>query len=238
MIQFNLLPDVKLAFLKARRTKRLVIMISSLIAIVSLVIFIALLVYVDVVQKQHLNSLSSSISSEQRQLGSTGNLDKVLTIQNQLNALPNLDAQKPAVTRLFGDLIAVTPAAASISQLSITFTSPQGSANNDTLQIEGNADSLLTINQYVDTLKFTVYNDSDSTSPADPYAFTNVVLSSYGIQSTGDSFNISLNFNPAIFNIRDNKVTLHVPQETTTRSITQLPTDLFQKNPSSSNGGA
>jgi hypothetical protein len=212
-------------------------MISSLIAIVSLVVFIMLLVYVDVVQKQHLNSLSRSITSEQNQLGSTGNLDKVLTIQNQLDALPDLDAHKPAVTRLFGDLIAVTPAAASISQLQITFTSTQGSTSNNTMQIEGNADTLLTINQFVDTLKFTVYNDSDSTSPTDPYAFTNVVLTSYGIQSTGDSFNISLNFNPAIFNIRDNKVTLHVPNKTTTRSITQLPTDLFQKNPSSSNGG-
>jgi hypothetical protein len=81
MIEFNLLPDVKLAFIKTRRTKRLVILTSGVLSVAALVIFVFLLFYVDVIQKQHVDSLGSNITKEQSLLGNTGNLDKTLTIQ-------------------------------------------------------------------------------------------------------------------------------------------------------------
>ena len=157
MIEFNLLPDVKLAFIKTRRTKRLVILVSVVLSAAAIVIFVFLLFYVDVIQKQHVDSLGSNITKEQSLLGNTGNLDKTLTIQNQLETLPTLDAAKPAATRLFQYLVEVTPASASISQVSIGFGSANGATANS-LTLGGNADSLITINQYVDTLKFTTFN--------------------------------------------------------------------------------
>jgi hypothetical protein len=235
MIQLNLLPDVKLDFIKARRTKRLVILISSVLALVSLVVFIALLGYTDIIQKHHLNTLSANINIERSELNNISNLDKILTVQNQLTTLPTLDAEKPAATRLFQDLVGVTPAAASISQISVNFSGSNASGSTNSMEIEGNADSLTTVNQYVDTLKFTTYSDGSSAASSD--AFSDVVLSSFGLQtSTGASYTISLNFNPVIFDI-SKSITLHVPANmTTTRSITQLPTDLFQKI-SNTNGG-
>ena len=229
MIQFNLLPDVKLSFLKAKYTKRLVILVSSVAAIASLVVFIFLLVYVDVLQKHHLDGLSSNIASEQSQLGDTSNLNKILTIQNQLESLPNIDSEKPAATRLFQDLVDVTPASASISQVSVDFTA-------DTMTLEGSADSLDTVNAYVDTLKFTTY--SGGTTGTNPNAFSNVVLTSFGLQTgKGASYTINCSFDPTIFNIDDSNIALIVPNKTTTRSITQQPTDLYQKRTSSSSGG-
>ncbi len=236
MIQFNLLPDVKLEFIRTKRLKRLVILSSVLIAAVCLVIFIFLFTYVDVVQKAHLNSLSSQISTDQTQLGNTNNINKILTIQNQLQSLPTIDGEKPAAARLFNDLVAVTPASASIYQVSVNFPS-------NTISIQGTADTLTTVNQYVDTLKFTTFTLG---STSNKNAFSNVVLSSFGLSTnktgnnpnSGASFTIDLDFNPTIFNYRDSNVLLVVPNETTTRSITEQPTDLFQKSPSSTKGGS
>lgn len=226
MIQFNLLPDVKLAFIRAQRIKRLVIFVSVLLTIAALLIFIVLFSYVDIIQKKHLSDLNANIKTNQHQLlGSTNtNLNKILTIQNQLDALPALDQQKPVTTRLFDDMTKVTPAKASLSQITIDFT-------KYTMDIQGNADSLTTVNKFVDTLKFTTYRSGQSDSPA----FSSVVLTSFGLQSgKGANFTIDLSFDPAIFNSANSGNLTVPPNYITTRSITQQP--LFKNNPLITNG--
>src|ERR1700685_4322347 len=135
MIEFNLLPDVKLEYVKTRRIERLVIASSLLAAIVALVVFIFLVVFVDVLQKKHLSDINSDINTSSAQLQAVPSLNKILTIQNQLQALPALHDQKPLSSRLFSYMTQLTPANATISSLNVDFM-------QHTLTIAGNADSL------------------------------------------------------------------------------------------------
>lgn len=226
MIQFNLLPDVKLDFIKSRRIQGLVITISTLLIAVSLAVLILLYIYVVIIQKNHINNLSSKITSSSQLISSNTNLNKILTIQNQLQSLPSLDNAKPATTQILPDINQLTPATATISSSTVDLT-------NDTGSIQGNADSVSTVNTFVDTLKFTNYTVGKS---AAKNAFSNVVLSTFAenTSTSGVSYTITFSFDPLIFSGTE-AATLDVPQIITTRSITQQPTDLFLGKSTGSN---
>lgn len=224
MIQFNLLPEVKRQYVRARRNKRSVMLIALLVSGVAVAIFVLLFLSVQIFQKKYSRDLSNDIKTETKKLQDTPDLDKILTIQNQLNSLPDLHAQKPVTTRIFGYLKQVTPAKVSISSASIDFDA-------HSLSLTGSADAISTVNKFVDTLKFTTYKTADG---KEANAFTDVVLSSFGKDAKGASYNISLSFDGAIFDSASD-VTLNVPaNKITTRSQTEKPEDLFQplSNPS------
>ena len=144
MIQFNLLPDVKLQYIKSQRTKRLVMVVSLVAAAVSITLVTVLFLTVQVAQKKHLTDLSGDIAKQTKTLNSTEDLNKILTIQNQLNSLTTLHQKKPVASRLFGYIQQVTPVQASIAKLDIDFSL-------NTLTISGSADTLLVANQFADT---------------------------------------------------------------------------------------
>jgi Tfp pilus assembly protein PilN len=226
MIQLNLLPDVKLYYIKAQRQRRLVISVSVLVT-GSAVVLLLLLLSVNGLQKKHINDLTKDIKEENSQLEDKPDIDKVLTVQNQLQSLTDLHDAKPAAARVFDYLNQVTPASVSITTLNIDFT--QGTAT-----ITGTSDSLSNVNKYVDTLKYVTYTTEDSNKAAP--AFSNVVLSSFGL-STGTkdasqaaSFTITLSYDKTIFDITQ-KVKLTVPSATATRSQVNQPSDLFKTTP-------
>lgn len=225
MVQLNLLPDIKLEYVRARRTQRLVAAISILASTVMLAIFIVLLLFVDVAQKKNLSDLDKDIKKYSTQLTSTPDLNRILTVQNQLNSLPNLDSQKPTASRLFDYLTQLTPDQASINNLQADYT-------QNTMTITGTADSLDIVNTYVDTLKFTKYQIKGNTDQ--PKAFSNVVLSSFNRDSHEATYTITLTFDPAIFSVT-NEVTLTVPHIITTRSEIDKPKDLFTAKPTGGN---
>lgn len=224
MIQFNLLPDIKLQYVKARKTKRTVILISSMIAVISLSIFAVLFVNVNFFQQAHLKNLKSDISSSKKELMKIDDLSKILTVQSQLNSLPGLHEKKPAAIRLLGFIQQVTPANSSISQLSTNFT-------DKTMKIEGSADSLATVNTFVDTLKFTDFSVEGEDQPSDDSkkAFSDVVLSTFAVNSANQSdknkvvsYTITLKYSEEIF-MGDKNVSLVVANKITTRSETEKP---------------
>jgi len=232
MIELNLLPDIKLDYIKTQRTRRLVFTVSVLVTAAAVALLV-LLLGVDGLQKKHLSDLNRDITSETSKLKGEPNINQILTVQNQLNSLTKLHASKPAASRTFDYLAAVTPATVSINNFSIDFT-------KNTINIAGGADALSSINQYVDTLKYTTYtsNNNKNGSPA----FSNVVLSSFGLSGGQDksqaaSYTITLAYDKSIFDITQ-EVKLTVPSVVTTRSGVQQPTDLFKSAPAPvSNGG-
>jgi Tfp pilus assembly protein PilN len=225
MIQFNLLPDVKLEYIKAQRTRRLVISVTILVTVASMAI-LGLVLSVGALQKKHLSDINHDVSSESSKLTSTPQINRILTVQNQLASLTQLHDQKPAASRMFDYLNQITPNVVSITSFNIDM-------NADTASITGSADALSSINQYVDTLKFTKYQvKGDSSTTA---AFSAVVLSSFGLNNTAAagsanaqpaSYTITLSYDPKIFDIT-NTVSLIVPQIISTRSEVDQPTDLF-----------
>jgi len=202
MLQFNLLPDVKLEYVKTQRTKHLLTLLSFAASAAGLALLVLSATTVYVVQKKSLHDLNSDINKYSNQLKAVPDLNKILTVQNQLSTLTSLHDQKPVTSRLFGYISQVTPAQANLSKLTIDYTA-------NTLIIGGKAPSLDVVSTYTDTLKATKYSKGQG-DDGKTHAFSNVVLATFGRDDTGATFTINLSFDPAIFNSQ-NTVTLTVP---------------------------
>lgn len=238
MIQFNLLPDVKIDYIRTRKRKRAIMVISAISSGVFLAIFIILFLFVRVNQPRHMNDLNKDIKSNVSQIQATPDLDKILTIQNQLNSLPDLHNKKVVSSRLVDYLSKLTPNQATISDVNTDFTT-------NTMTIGGNVDGLATVNKFVDALKFTDYKVNDEAG-AGGKAFKDVVLQNFSVVSGGQggtvSYQITLAFEPAIFTqVKDlqngatEPVTLTIPKIISTRSQTEKPSNLFVPQPARTN---
>ncbi|HEV2402744.1 MAG TPA: hypothetical protein VGS08_00945 [Candidatus Saccharimonadales bacterium] len=223
MIQFNLLPDIKLQYVRAKHQEHLVIVVSTFLIIFSVAVLVILISIVDIAQKTQLNNLRNSVKTGTTKLQNTADLSRILTVQGQLSALPALHDAKPAVSRLVTYLTELTPTKATVGQLKVDYI-------KNTINITGSADSLATVNQFTDTLKFTAYS-TQSQSAGKP-AFSNVVLSNFSDSSNaGTTYTITANFDPAIF-AQTNSVTLSVPGVINTRSQVAQPGVLFVQSSS------
>ena len=225
MIQFNLLPNVKVEYIKVRRMKRLVLLTATGVIGLSLGVVAVLAVVALVWQSQSLKNLDKNIKTYASDLSSQKDINKVLTVQNQLSSIDELHNQKPEVARVFGYLTQVTPSKITVATLSVDFISPA-------VSITGQATSLEEVNKYVDTLKFTTVGNEDEGSAVQSgaKAFSKVVLSAYSLDSRGASFSITLVYDPMIFDSSETNLKLTVPQITSTRSETERPADLFKEN--------
>lgn len=227
MIQFNLLPDVKVEFIRTQRIKRLVILGATIAASFALVVFIMLFTAVNVLQKRHLSNLDNDIARDTARLQEIQDIDKILTIQNQLGSLTELHEGKPAAQRVMPFLVQVTPTQANVSNVVIDF---QGS----TMSITGTANTLVTVNKFVDTLKFTSFSVDGVKSENN--AFRDVVMSSFSVSEDEVTFQIDMLFDPEIFN-NTADIKLSVPSIISTRSETERPADLFREAPTPQNNG-
>lgn len=245
MIQFNLLPDVKLEYIRAKRIKRTVMLIAGAVTAASVGVFILLFFTVNVLQKQHLKNLSKDIDRDSKVLQETKDLDKILTIQNQLSKLTELHDQKVYTGRLKEYITQVTPLNVSFSEVEVKLT-------DGTMRFKGSADTLRTVNQFVDTLKFTKYKklvldeNGEVNYGEEKQAFSEVVLFDFGRDDKGATYEITLKYDPEIFTasayeedkdddtvvaaneqqqVKRKPVQLIVPNIITTRSVTEKPDD-------------
>lgn len=223
MIQFNLLPDVKIKYINTQRTKRMVMLISLIVSAASIALVAIMFISVQVVQKKSLNDLSNDIVKETKQLQNVPDLDKILTIQNQLASLPALHDSKPVSSRILEYIPQVTPALASISSLDVDFAS-------STMIVTGSADSAATVNKYADTLKFATYKTA-STENGKPFTnvVTSVVVTASGDPSRRATYVLTFNFDPTLFSNTE-KPTLVVPKITSSRSETEKPSAIFKED--------
>src|SRR5579863_10457314 len=99
--QFNLLPDIKIAFDKTRQTKHRVLTIVTLVSAVSLGLFLIMLILPGLLQRTLISNADKDIANYNKQIQAIPNIGQILTIQNQLAALPPLHQQKHIASRLF-----------------------------------------------------------------------------------------------------------------------------------------
>lgn len=235
MIQFNLLPDVKIEFLRARYRMRLIVGASILISAVSIFFFLSLYSFVKFGQGTHIKNLDRDIDKSAKELqASSPDLNRVLTVQNQLASLPQLHDDKAISSRIFKYLLQLTPQAATISDVQLDLEEQK-------ITLKGNTGSLETVNKFVDTLKFTEYQLSTDSSPGGR-AFSGVVLNNFSVSSqqgqptadqTAVSYEISASFDPIIFkSIKDDSnsaepIKLVIPNIISTRSLSTQDSELF-----------
>ena len=197
-----------------------------------------MLILVTVVQKNHIKNLQKDIENSLNEIKKVPDLEKILTIQNQLGSLTALHDSKPVTSRLYNYLVQITPRDATISSVDLSFDS-------NTIKLSGTAKNLEVVNKFVDTIKFTNYELSSNETPAkitEAVAFSDVVLDNFSTgqqpQTSGQvTYAISFKFNPIIFSInkdttnKPQTVALKVPQIISTRSVLEKPTDIFKEAP-------
>ena len=226
MLELNLLPNVKINYLKTQKLKHSIVSICIILSLVFVILFGGFMYYVYMFQKAEINNQNAKITSYIAQIKSNKDLNKILTVQNQLNSLPGIEANTTVPSRLFGFMSQLTPTNATISDLNVDLTS-------NTITINGSANNLGTVNQFVDTLKFTTYQSGSSSHGK--LAFNAVVLSSFSYSSNSSSvsnpaqYTITFNYDPNLLSDANN-VSLVVPHLTTTRSIINQPLNLFKAN--------
>lgn len=218
MIQFNLLPEVKQAYIRTRRTKRMVLLSASGFTVLMVGIMILLFLVVNVFQKTHLNDLNKDIKKYSSDLQNTQDLNKILTIQNQLNSLTALHNKKVVASRLFTYVGQFTPNQVSIGKFDIDFSAA-------TIAISGTANDLGMVNKFADTLKFTDYKTGDNQTKK---AFSNVVLANFTRDDKKTQYQLNVSFDPTIFDSA-NDIVLNVPSIVSTRSTTEKPSALFEQ---------
>jgi hypothetical protein len=206
-------------YVKAKRAKRTTVTFSLLVSSAAVVLTGLLFSFVQFGQKKHIDNLTKDISKELTALRSTPDLDKILTIQNQLASLPDLHARKPAVSRLFTYIQQVTPIGVAISSLELDL-------QNSSIKATGTADDLAKGATLADTYKFAEYITGTGNEQTKTKIFSNVVSTLARDEKGVTSYTITANYDPKIF---DNTVTLaiSVPSTITTRSVLNKPASIF-----------
>jgi len=190
MIQFNLLPDVKKQYIHAKKTKRLIISTSFIVSAAAIAVVVLFVSFVQIGQKKYIDDLTKDIQKETASIKSIEDLDTMLTVQNQLTQLPGLHEQKPETSRLFSYLSQLVPPEAPVNSLSLDM-------EDSGLDLNGSADSIATINKLIDTFKAVTYKADDSTQETNVFTVNSSRING---DNTSASYQISLTFDPIIFN--------------------------------------
>lgn len=229
MIQFNLLPDIKLEYIRAQRMKRSIILIALIVTGVCIAVVSILAINVYGLQREHISNLSSDIEKGEEAIQSIDQFDRILTVQNQLLSLPDLHSRKPEASRLYEYIETIVPSDVRINRVEVDF-------EDATLRFTGQANSLSEVNRFVDTLKFTNYvviedeesdeDDGNESRQNTERAFSSVVLTNFSREPSEASYTIDLEFDEIIFDISQN-IQLVLEKKITTRSQVERPEPLF-----------
>ena len=101
MIEINLIPDVKKELIKANKTRNVVVTFAIFAGVIAVAI-VAILGIVIGGQVITSKGQDKAITDESKRLNETADLSKILTIQNQLGAIPTVADAKPITSRVLG----------------------------------------------------------------------------------------------------------------------------------------
>lgn len=215
MITLNLLPDIKKEYLKTQRLKRLFFMGSLIISAAFVAITILLALFVFGVQRYQISDTQSGIDEALSKLQSIEDLDKIVTIQKQMDVLPSLHDGKPAAGRLFGYLNTLVPNDVKLASLELLLGDELSG------ELSGTAATAKAINVFVDTLKNAELTYEGAEGPVRP--FTSVVLEDPVVEENEIAYRIIIKFDSLLFDNTLSEAKLTVPNITTTNSVRGRP---------------
>lgn len=235
MIQINLLPDLKKEYLKAQKAKALVIAVSIFVTLGAFALSALLFVYVTFVQQFQINLATDDISKKMQQVKDIPDINKYLTVQNQLAALPELHDSKGMYSRLYDFLSVLNPSAPN----NVTLSDLRLLTADKTIIFSGTTASFQTLNTFVDTLKnaSTSYKANGQGDLIEDKMFDQVLVQTADIvKAQGGAavvgFTVKTLYHDSMFDARNTDMTAKVPNITTTQSVTQSPNaQLFNDRP-------
>mgnify|MGYP000268002546 FL=1 len=159
MIEINLLPNVKRELLKTRAMRNRVISISFLVggASIAAVVVLALILGSQIAAEAVQNGV---IKDRNDKLMAVEDLNKVVTIQNQLTKINEQHSGKKINSRIFDVVTAVNP----VTPNNVSFSDIKVNPESKTITLEGSA-----VNGYsaLETLKKTILNTKVQTTDGD-----------------------------------------------------------------------
>lgn len=231
MIEINLLPDVKLELIKAQRIRSTVITGAVIIGVAAVGAVVLLAMYVFGVQTVRNTVADNKIKDGNEQLSKVKDLSKMLTIQNQLNVISDLNNNKKVDSRIYDVLVAIIPPAPNdikISDLTINST-------ESTITINGQAaNSYAALEVFKKTIggakiKYTDENkERQETSLASEVSTSDA---SYGQDTSGQKvlrFKLSFKYDEALFSPLSKGLSIKIANKgNATDSYLGVPNSLF-----------
>lgn len=211
MIEINLIPDVKQELIRAQRTRTAVISTAVIVSIASVGVVILLVAYVFGAQLLRQNFLNDQIKAKDAELSQIEDLSKILTIQNQLTKISELNDQKNINSRTFDLLQAITPvddngqATVQISDVSVAnaITSEEGSTEGR-ITLQGQTASFSSMEVFKKTVESAIIEYNQDGEKTSVKLASNIGTSeiSYGADSQNNKvvrFTLSFGFAPELF---------------------------------------
>lgn len=218
MIEINLIPDVKQELIRARTQRSAVVSISIVVSLAAIAAVVVLAIYVFGVQTVRSAIADSQIKKGADQLAQVEDLSKILTIQNQLTKINDLNGDKKIDSRVFQILQAIIPPAPN----SVTVSSLTIDTQTNSLTFEGQTPSYPSLETFKKTIAAANIRFTDNGEQKDVPLASDVSISNvgYGEDSTGSKvvrFSVSFTYaaetfspatsNPSIVLINGGNVT-------------------------------
>lgn len=233
MIEVNLVPDIKQELIRAQRIRSIVIASSVVVGIVSMSIIAILAFYIFVVQAVRSNIADDAIKSGSAKLDSVKDLSKMLTIQNQLTLIPDLNSNKKIDSRVFDMLKSIIPPAPNTVKMSSVLVD----SDEKSIKLEGQAQGgYAAVEVFKKTLegasvKYT--DDSGDEQNAVLASQIDISETSYGEDSAGNKvlrFTINFNYAEELLSPNSKNVSIVVTNSgNATDSYLGVPTSIFTK---------
>lgn len=227
MISLNLLPDVKLEYLQTQRTKAKVISVAVMVTAIAIGLVILVSGWVYGAQTLQKGYLTGEIKKHDKELKELPDINKYLTLQNQLAHITQLHEGKSDFSRLMGYLPQLTPAGTqTVSLTSIELKS--GDETGNTLVFQGEAKDYTALNTFRDTLMNAKLSYLQEDEKQSEKLFETVAVTSSSLESGLNgarvvTFTVDTTYNVNAFLASIKKPEVSVPSITTTQSAQGAP---------------
>lgn len=136
MIQINLVPDVKLELISAQRHRNIVVS-TAIIAMIAAAVVVVVLGGVIGAQKLAQNVVTDNIKEADKEFRAMEDIEKTVTVKNQLESIQSTHDQKTMTSRVF-DLL--TEASAKGTENSVSLTSFSVDTETSTISLLAQTD--------------------------------------------------------------------------------------------------
>lgn len=240
MIEINLVPDVKQELIKAQRMRTSVVSLAIVTSIVAAGVVVLLAVWVFAVQTVRMAANDGAIKTEFEKLEARPDLDKVLTIQNQLKQLSDLNSSKLMDSRIFDVLAAILPPAPNDVQISDLLINSDESSITIQGQAANSYQALEVFKKTVANARFT-YGDLSKEEAIPLASEVTTTDVTYGEDSSGTRvlrFTLKFFYPPEIFSPASTGIKLFKGIDgNVTDSYLGLPQNVFADRAADETGG-
>lgn len=231
MIEINLVPDVKQELIHAQRVRLSVISLAVTASIIAVAVVVVLgLIYGGM--KISSRVLDSQITEKSKRLSSVNDIDKTLTIQNQLAQIGPIHDSSHVTSRIFGVLVPISAQGAP-NQIQYTNVTVDTAESVVTVQAQTSQYSGLdTFKKTLASTQFKYSTDGSSDSQEEPLA-SNIDVTSQNLSQTSEggqavTFTLKFTYPSELLSPTSKNAQIVTPTASNaTDSYQGIPTSLF-----------